>query len=211
MRFLPIFFLGTSLLISSASAAVEIVAEFVVSPKKKEATAAPTPVVVAGGPAAGGMPAPPKPISNEKSLKVTLRNASGKPESNLLVRYWIISRDMKTMRNALLDGGESNADFKPNAVAVITSDPVKESYTVRPVFLAAPKAAGAAAGAKPAAPVKPVESGGTKVVGFGVQVIKDGKVASEFFSEAAYKTLVGSEGNKPGPLFKAQKAEEAPQ
>jgi hypothetical protein len=211
MKLTPIFALTTCLMISSASASIEVSAELINSTEKKEAPADASAddkkqSAQAGAAAAGGAaPGTPKPVNQEKALKINVHNASGKPEPGLTVRYWFISRDMKTMKPALLDGGESSADLKPNGTTVVISDPVKASYTQRQVFM--PKAAGGG-GAKTPAP-KPVEAGGTKVVGTAAQVIRGGKVVAEYFSEAAYKELVGSKGNNPGPLYKAPKPEEA--
>lgn len=209
MRFTPFFALATCILVSSAYASIEVTAELVNATEKKDgagdASSDEKKQAPPGGGAAAGAP---KAINQEKALKVSIHNASSKPEAGLTVRYWFISRDMKTLKPALLDGGESTAELKPNAVSVVVSDPVKASYTQRQTFM--PKAGGGAAGGGAKAPApKPVEAGGTKVVGTGAQVIKGGKVVAEYFSEAAYKQLVGSSGNNPGPLYKAPKPEEA--
>lgn len=215
MKVFATLFIGSSLFLTNTYASIEVATELVSASEKKEAGAdggadgkkAGPP---AAAPAAG---AAAKPVNQEKALKITVRNASNKPEGGLLVRYWIIGRDMKTMKPSLMDGGEASTELKPSATTVITSEPVKASYTQRQVYVAVAAAGGA--GAKGGAPkggasAKPAEAGGTKIVGYGAQVInKDGKVISEFFSEAAYKQIVGSEGNKPGPLFKAPKPEEA--
>jgi hypothetical protein len=211
MKITPIFFATCILFGVNASASIEVSADLVDAKEKKEAgtpdakddaskgatPGAPTPGAAGGGAAKG--------ISQEKALKITVHNASAKPEAGLIVRYWFIGRDMKTMKAALLDGGESTTDLKPNGTNVITSDAVKSSYTMRSSFAA--KGGGEAKGAaKPA----PAEAGGTKISGYGAQVLKADKVVAQFFSEPAYQSVVGSEGNKPGPLFKAAKPEDAP-
>ena len=69
-----------------------------------------------------------------------------------------------------------------------------------------------AAGQPAAPPAKQAEASGTKISGYAVQVInKEGKVVAESFLESGYKQLVGSDGNKPGPLFKKPEAEPAAQ
>ncbi len=226
MKLCAALLLGSSLLISNTYASIEVSSELLLAVGKKEAGAEGSkeekkeekkPAAPSRAPAAGAGAAP-KPMVQEKYLKITVRNSSNKPEGGIVVRYWFISRDMKTMKPAILDGGETNIELKPGGTNVITSEPVKASYTQRQIFFAVTPAAGAGAGAKGGAPkggaaapgAKPVEAGGTKIVGYGAQVIsKDGKVVAESFSEPAYKPVVGSEGTKPGPLFKAQKDDEA--
>ena len=215
MKYPVLALLGLPLFVLTANASIDLSIEMLGAIEKKDASAekpggeksGEEKKLAVGGPASAG--AAPKAIKQEKALKITVRNASNKPEGGLLVRYWIISRDMKTTKLALFDGGESNTDLKPNGVNVITTDPVKSSYTQKSVFIAAPAAGGKGAPAKGAPAAKPVEAGGIKIVGYGAQVIsKDGKVVAESFSEQAYKQFVGAEGNKPGPLFKAAKSED---
>ncbi len=211
----PLMFVAaTCLAISQASASVVVTAGFVVAHEKKQAADKAAPPAEGEAPKkpaapAGAAPATtgPKPITQERALSVTIRNDSSKPVPGVTVRYWFIGRDMKTMKAALLDGGEATADLKPNGVDVVVSDPVKSSYTLRQTFIDTGKAGAKPAAAKPAAGA--AEAGGTKVAGYGVQVIKDNKVIAESFLEPGYKTLVGSDGQTPGALFKAKK-EDAP-
>lgn len=226
MRISSTLLLGTCLLVSNTYASIEVSSELLLSVGKKESgdeaskeekkeVKKPASPARAAAPAAG---APPKPMVQEKYLKITVRNSSNKPEGGLVVRYWFISRDMKTMKASVLDGGETTTELKPGGTNVITSDSVKASYTQKQIFFAVAPAGGAGAGAKGAAPkapaaapgAKPVEAGGTKIVGYGAQVIgRDGKVVAESFSEPAYKPIVGSEGTKPGTPFKSAKDDEA--
>jgi len=227
MKFCAALLLGSSLLVSNTHASIEVSSELLLAVGKKEAgdegskeekKEEKKPASPNRAPAAGAAGAAPKPVVQEKYLKITVRSSNNKPESGLVVRYWFISRDMKTMKPSILDGGEANTELKPGGTNVITSDSVKASYTQKPIYFAVTPAAGAGAGAKGAAPkggagapgAKPAEAGGTKIVGYGAQVIsKDGKVVAESFSEPSYKVIVGSEGTKPGPLFKAQKDDAA--
>lgn len=124
----------------------------------------------------------------EKMMVINVRNASKRYEKELIVRYWFIGLDMKTMRSSLLDGGEMGADLKPNASLTVTSDPVKGSV-VR--TMSAPGRLGPATG--------------VKVAGYAVQVIQKEKVIGEAYQEPIYKKIIGSEGKKPGPFFKMEK------
>ena len=216
MKLTTLVVLGTCIALSHASAKIEVTAEIVTAHEKKDSAEGGAAAKKTAAPAAPG--AAPKPIAQEKAMTITLRNASAKPEAGVLVRYWFIGRDMKTMKNALLDGGESTADLKPGSSIVITSEPTKSTYTQKQVFVPAAAAAkpgmgGGAKGGQPAAPpAKQAEASGTKISGYAVQVInKEGKVVAESFLESGYKQLVGSDGNKPGPLFKKPEAEPAAQ
>jgi hypothetical protein len=155
-----------------------------------------------------------RPITQNKVLNVTVRNASAKPEPGVTIRYWIIGRDPKTSKPALLDGGESQLNLKGNGVEVITSKPVTATFPPPAVF----KQAGAAKPGAPAAPApkppageegKAVAPTGLRIAGFAIQAIREGKVIAENVQDQAIKTLIGSEGSKPGPLFTVEKPEKA--
>lgn len=192
--------------VGSAHAFVEVIAEIVPYRAKKESAEGTSGSAEnTGGNGSGStgskVPAAPVPVSavatkspkvvesQEKMLSISIRNASKRPENELIVRYWIIGRDLKTMRPSLMDGGELSTDLKPNATFTATSDPVKGT-----------------ASKKMASPGKIGEATGVKVVGYVVQVIKGGKVIGEAFQESIYKKLVGSEGKTPGPFFSLSNA-----
>ena len=156
--------------------------------------------------AAGGRG--PKPIEQNRALEVTVRNQSNNPESGITVRYWFLGRDAKTSKVALLEGGESQLNLKPNGIGVVTSDAVKSSYTPRPVFVQ-PAAKAAKGGRPPASAAPPKEATGTRISGYAVQVIKEGKVIGSDIMDDSIKMLIGSDGTTPGPLFKAEKPQKA--
>jgi hypothetical protein len=174
-------FLIWSMTVFKCFAAIEVTAELMAYREKKE---------TASGQAESAKKAvaPPKASSQEKVIAITLRNSARRPESELLVRYWFIGRDMKTFKVSLLDGGQSSAELKPGGTFVMNSDPVKGTVT-----------------RKAASPGKMGEVSGIKIVGYGVQVIKGDRVVGETFLESEYKKLVGSEGKSPGPFFKILK------
>jgi len=184
--------------VDSAHAFIEVIAEVVPYRAKKETVEGSTGSTGSKAPAA---PVPVSAVSTKstkvvenpgKMLSISVRNASKRFENELIVRYWIIGRDLKTMRPSLMDGGELSTDLKPNATFIATSEAVKET-----------------ASRKMATPGKMGEATGVKVVGYGVQVIKGGKVIGEAFQESIYKKLVGSEGKTPGPFFSLSNAEGA--
>jgi hypothetical protein len=154
-----------------------------------------------GKPAAGAATSGPVAVSQNRTLKIVVRNMTSVPQ-NSTVRYWTIGRDMGTNKTLIMDGGEKNVSLKPNGEETLECDPVKGEFKQKPVFLvtsAAGGARGAQGAAKPAAPVKP---SGNKIVGYGIQIIREGKVVDEKFSEPSYKKLVGgTENGTPAPLF----------
>jgi len=188
---------------SMAPAALDLTAEFTNFREKKEpGEKAPAPMKAGPGL---------RPITQNKVLNVTVRNASAKPEQGVTIRYWIIGRDPKTSKPALLDGGEAQLNIKRNGMEVITSLPVKTTFTPPSLF----KQAGAA---KPAAPApkppageegKAVAPTGLRIAGFAIQAVKEGKVIAENVQDQTIKALIGSEGTKPGPLFSIERPEKA--
>ena len=180
--------------VGHAQAFIEVTAELVPYREKKESSGG-TPE--GSGTKGGSSPVPVPAVSTksskggdnqEKMLLIAVRNASKRFENELIVRYWFIGRDMKTMRPVLMDGGEASADLKPNATFNLTSDSVKGTVTRKSI-----------------SPGKMAEATGVKVVGYVVQTIKGGRVIGEAFQEPSYKKLVGSEGKNPGPFFKVTK------
>jgi hypothetical protein len=138
-------------------------------------------------------------ISVTRVLKLEVRNLS-EDVQKVTVRYWCIGRDMKTMNLKVMEGDERSVDLKSRGVAEVVSDEVKSEYQVKSSFPAAPAAKGKAAPvAKPSQP-----TGGLKLMGYGVQVIREGKVLAERFSEPSLKKVVGGgEGDTPAPLYQA--------
>lgn len=149
-------------------------------------------------PAAKGAAAQAVAISQERVLNIYVRNGTQLP-AKADVRFWAIGRDMKTGKLAPSGGGEKPVTLKPNATEMVESGEFTSEYKQRSTFVAV----GAAKGAKtPAAAPGSNEASGTKVVGYGVQVIVDGKVVDERFSEGSYKKLVGgSDNGTPAPPF----------
>jgi hypothetical protein len=182
------------LAVSQASAFIEVTAEIVPYREQKETGSgtlggsrsggSSTPVTVSTKPSkAGGENQP-------KMLTISVHNGSKRLENELIVRYWFIGRDMKTLQSTLVDGGESSANLKPHETLKITSDSVKGSVT-----------------RKPASPGKMGEASGVKIAGYAVQVIRAGKIVAETYQESAYKKVIGSEGKNPGPFFRLERPE----
>lgn len=212
MKVTPLILLLSLAAFASASAKVNVQGQLVPVKKGEEKSGADGAKEGGGAPAAKPAAAPmrgpgPAAIEQNKAIQVTVANLSKDAEQGIVVRYWIIGRDAKTSKLSLLDGGESQVNLKPNGSETITTEPVKTKFTPPSVFkqTAAKGAAKPGAAAAPAA--KPAEAEGTRISGFAIQVIKDGKVLGEHVMDQSHRALIGSDGNKPGPLFKAAKEE----
>lgn len=202
MRITPLFLLAAFWCFSSAQAAVEVHGTLVPAREKTEDGKSKPPAVTGRGTG-------PKPIEQNRVLEMTVRNQSSKPEGGITVRYWFVGRDAKTSKLVLLDGGESQVNLKPNGTEVIRSEQVKSTWTPRPSFVQPARAAKGARPAADSAPPAPKEATGTRIAGHAVQLIREGKVIAADIMDDSIKTLIGSDGTKPGPLFKAEKAEAA--
>ena len=203
MKLAPLLLFACISAFSTASAVVELTGELINFREKKEP----------GEKAPAAMKAAPgsRSVTQNKVLNVTVRNASARPEQGLTIRYWIIGRDPKTSKPALLDGGESQLNLRGNGVELITSTPVKVTFTNPSMFRQAGAPKPAAPAPKPPAGEegKAVAPTGLRIAGFAIQAVKEGKVVAENVQDQAIKALIGSEGTKPGPLFSIEKPEKA--
>ena len=195
MRITFVALMALHLVVFQASAFIEVTAEIIPYREKKVAESSGRSTNAAAQPSVPVSTKPSKGGENqEKVLDISVHNGSKRLESELIVRYWFIGRDMKTFQSSLLDGGESSASLKPHETLKITSDPVKGSVT-----------------RKPASPGKMGEATGIKIAGYAVQVIRAGKVLAEAYQESAYKKVIGSEGKNPGAFFRVERPETEPQ
>jgi hypothetical protein len=186
LRFLLVVASG-SCLVSAAErkspVSIEKVELMDCQPAKKD-PAEEKPTMPAGGPAKpGAKPAPP--MKQSKQLKITLRKSSSSDfQSQLVVKYWIIGRDTKTMKPVVASVGESKWDVKPSDRGKeILSEPYYGSYTVK----SPSQKPGAAAPAMGAAQAPSI-----KVVGYGVKVLLADKVVAEAYSEEPFKQGIDS-------------------
>ena len=155
----------------------------------------------AAAPAGGKKAGPAGPTATEvnqnRTIDTWVRNTTGESQTGT-VRYWAIGRDMKSSKVSVFDGGEKAVTLKPGVTEMVASDEIKSDYKQRSSFVASGAAKKGAAPAPNAAANQPE---GTKVVGFAVQVIKDGKVLDERYSEPTIKKLIGGTDNgTPAPL-----------
>ena len=158
-------------------------------PAKKDQTEE-KPSMAAGTPnRAGAKPAPV--MKQSKQLKITLRKSSSSEfQSQLVVKYWIIGRDTKTMKPVAASVGETKWDVKPaERGKEILSEPYYGSYTVKSPYTAKPPAQkpGAAAPAMGASAAPSI-----KIVGYGVKVLLADKVVAEAYSEERFKQGIDS-------------------
>jgi hypothetical protein len=203
MKVLPAFLFLCVSIASTASAVLELEGELLPYREKRE----PGEKAPPAAPMRAGYGV--QPISQIKVLSVKVRNASSRFEPGVTVRYWIIGKDPKNSRPALLDGGEAQLNMKPNGMEVVTSEPVKTTYTPPSIF----KQAGAKAAPEPRKVSTINEDGkavvppGLRISSFAIQAIRDGKVIAENIQDMGIKKLIGSEGKTPGPLFSVDRPE----
>ena len=142
---------------------------------------------VIGAPTQPG--AKPAPVMRQsKQLKITLRKSSSSDfQSQLVVKYWIIGRDTKTMKAVAASVGEARWDVKPSDRGKeILSEPYHGSYALKSP--APPKKPAGAAPAMEATTQTP----SVKVVGYGVKVLLADKVVAEAYSEEPFKAGIES-------------------
>jgi hypothetical protein len=105
----------------------------------------------------------------------------------LVVKYWIIGRDTKTMKPVVASVGESKWDVKPSDRGKeILSEPYYGSYTVKsPAQKPGPAVTVTGGGS-----ISPLPS--IKVIGYGVKVFLADKVVAEAYSEEPFKQGIDS-------------------
>jgi len=119
-------------------------------------------------------------------LKFTLQNGT-KESQTLTLRYWIIGKDTKSNKTSSIAGKDEAVSLNPNETKAIESTDYRDQ--LRPEQN--PKGFGL-----------PVWTG-SKITGWGVQLIKDNKVVSEKFSNPSFDKVVGATGTEePAPAYK---------
>ncbi len=129
--------------------------------------------------------------TQEKSLKISLSNTTNADIGNLKVKYYFFGHNVKDHEAEVLDKGEKTTSVKAHDTSIVETATVKAS-AVEKHAEAAPKK-GAKKTAKPQAKV--VQPSGEKLTGYGVQVISNGSVITDYFSEPSLKDKVG--GSRP--------------
>ena len=115
-----------------------------------------------------------------RSLKIQLNNNSTESFDGLTVKYWFFGHGVKEHIAKPISEGERKSTLAPRGKDIVESEVVSKHYVEE--HTAPAKGKGGKATKVPAS--------GDKIVGYAVRVMKDGKVLAEYYSEAAYKTLI---------------------
>ena len=133
--------------------------------------------------------------TQEKSLKIFISNTSTSDLGNLKVKYYFFGHGVKEHESEVVDKGEKTASVKARETVTVESEDAKAT-AVEQHYVAtrgglkssSKKGSGFNKG-------KQVAASGEKLTGYGVQVLSDGKVIADYFSEPSLKEKVG--GGKP--------------
>ena len=127
-------------------------------------------------------------ISQNRTIDVWVRNGNADSQTGT-IRYWAIGRDMKTSKVSVFDGGEKPVTLNARATMMVASEPLKTEYKQRSSFVSTGGGKKGSAGTVNPAANQPE---GTKMVGFAVQLIREGKVVDERYSDQSIKKLIGA-------------------
>jgi hypothetical protein len=146
----------------------------------------------------------PKIKTQVRSLRITLENNSNTPAETLQVKYWIISRDMKSDDLEIFDQGEKKASLSPRAKVEMETSPARTTYGDDHFKLVrnTKKGHGQSKNSNPFK-VQKVGATGDKITGYAVQVFDGGKLVAEQYSDAGLKDdLGGMTSAHPAPKKK---------
>ena len=130
--------------------------------------------------------------TQEKSLKIFISNTSTGDLGNLTVKYYFFGHGVKDHESEVVDKGEKTTSVKARETVTVESASVKATAVEK--HAEAVRNSGNKK-TKSNKPPKIVQASGEKLTGYGVQVLSDGKVIADYFSEPSLKGKVG--GGKP--------------
>lgn len=127
--------------------------------------------------------------TQKRSLRIYVTNGSAQDMSGLKVKYYYFGKEMKDHDSMILEQGEKGADVKSHKTETVETPAVTATSTEEHFTGGGGNGKGRSTGKK-------VEASGKKITGHGVQVIDNGKVIAEMFTEPGLKSLVGGGGDK---------------
>lgn len=119
-----------------------------------------------------------------KELTATLTNLSREEQKGLTVKWYAFGREVKSNKVVIFSSA-SNSVTLPAAKA--GSDTFTASTTYTPDHSVVSSSSGRKTSGRSRTSVKKVSGSGTKMLGWGVQVIRDGKVVAEEFQPPGHK------------------------
>lgn len=113
--------------------------------------------------------------NDEKQLLISLQ--SSRPIGSATVRYFLFVKDLKSRRTLMGSKGEQQVTLSFGAPTQVKSEPLTATYTEEHTT-----------GSRRSRKTTPAS--GQKYTGYGVQVVVDGQVVAEQFSQAALKSQI---------------------
>ena len=117
-------------------------------------------------------PPAPAPVVEDRLLEIALKNTNSQTLTNLVVKYWLLVRDVISKDVTISVTDSSTLTLRPFIQAVVTSTVAKCDYTPR------------------TGTPKPVPAKGNKFYGYGVQVLEGGKIASQTYEPTDAQSVI---------------------
>ncbi len=118
-----------------------------------------------------------------KELTATITNLSREEQKGLTVKWYAFGREVKSNRVVIFSSASNSVTLPP---AKAGADTFKAATTYTPDHSVVTSSRSRTSG-KTRTSVKKVSGSGTKMLGWGVQVIRDGKVVAEEFQPPGQK------------------------
>jgi hypothetical protein len=129
--------------------------------------------------------------SQKKTLKISLTNSSAQ-EQTVKLKYYYFAKDIKDHTITVFKEGDKTATVKAHGTEMVEAEPATAQSTEKHGATNGKYNKNAGDQAKNGA----AEASGQRLIGYGVQVFQDDKLATEYFSEPSLKSNVGGGGDK---------------
>jgi len=128
--------------------------------------------------------------SQNRELTIKVSNNSAESFSNLTVKYWFFGRDMasKSHDEEIVKQGERKLTLAARARETVQSESVASTYVEE--HMKPGNAGGKGGGGK-------VAASGQKLTGYAVQVVNDGNILADYYSEESIKRKLAGDNKKP--------------
>ena len=123
-----------------------------------------------------------------KELTATITNLSREEQKGLTVKWYAFGREVKSNRVVIFRSASNSITLPP---AKAGADTFKAATTYTPDHSVVSSSRSRTSG-KTRTSVKKVSGSGTKMLGWGVQVMRDGKVVAEEFQPAGQKASLST-------------------
>jgi len=125
-----------------------------------------------------------------RQLDFTLTNLSHTHESNLTIRYWFFGKSIDGGAEKVMKKGEVAMKLDAGETKKAQSDTVTTTYTEDHYKVEKSKGKSSGKGKSSNTKVKKVEGEGSRITGYAVQVIEEGRIAASYYSAPSYEALL---------------------